>query len=50
MPGFPRGVGESPQSGCGTLLIAAVVGLAFAAAMLWLAFYATRLVESGFNR
>ncbi|MEN6406551.1 MAG: hypothetical protein ABFC77_08780 [Thermoguttaceae bacterium] len=50
VPGFDRNPGEMPQSGCGTLLIGALVGLAFAAAMLWLAIYATNLVESGFNR
>jgi hypothetical protein len=39
--GFPRGSDERPQSSCGCLVLAALIGLIGGAALLAMALYAT---------
>jgi hypothetical protein len=47
--GIPRGGRETPQSGCGCIVLGVVVALLFIIGLFWVGSYAVNTLEDGWH-
>ncbi len=50
IPGFLQSLDETPRSGCGCLVVSAIVALMVVGALVGLAMYACDVLDAGWTR